>query len=137
MRSAGWAAGSRVNTPSHHRAHHGSNQRYLDRNHGSILIVWDRLFGTFQPEREDDPVIYGLTKNIGTFNPLRIAGHEYAEIARDVHGASTWRDRLSFVFRGPGWAYEHHPDRAGAEAPPLEPAPELTPAAGTERAGAA
>ena len=62
-----------LNTPSHHRAHHGSNRRYLDRNHGSILIVWDRLFGTFERERADDPVVYGLTKNIETFNPLRIA----------------------------------------------------------------
>lgn len=105
-----------LNTPSHHRAHHGSNQRYLDRNHGSILIVWDRLFGTFEPESDDDPVVYGLTKNIDTYNPLRIAGHEYAEIARDVVTATTWRDRLSFVLRGPGWAYAHHPDRAGGEA---------------------
>ena len=60
-----------LNTPSHHRVHHGSNPQYIDRNHGSILIVWDRLFGTFQ--REEEPVIYGLTKNIGTYNPGRIA----------------------------------------------------------------
>ncbi len=57
-----------LNSPSHHRVHHGSNSRYLDRNHGSILIVWDRLFGTF--EREDEPVVYGITKNIDTFNPV-------------------------------------------------------------------
>ena len=56
-----------LNTPSHHRVHHGSNRQYLDRNHGSILIVWDRLFGTFEPEGER--VVYGLTKNINTFNP--------------------------------------------------------------------
>ncbi len=56
-----------LNTPSHHRVHHGANRQYLDRNHGSILIIWDRLFGTF--EREDEPVRYGLTKNIDTFNP--------------------------------------------------------------------
>jgi sterol desaturase/sphingolipid hydroxylase (fatty acid hydroxylase superfamily) len=105
-----------LNTPSHHRAHHGSNRRYLDRNHGSILIVWDRLFGTFQRELDDDPVVYGLTKNIGTFNPLRIATHEYADIVRDVRGATGWRDRLSFVLRGPGWAYERHPGRPGGEA---------------------
>lgn len=60
-----------LNTPSHHRVHHGSNPQYLDRNHGSILIIWDRLFGTF--EREDEPVVYGLTKKIDTFNPLRVA----------------------------------------------------------------
>lgn len=59
------------NTPSHHRVHHGSNRQYLDRNHGSILIPWDRLFGTF--EREDEPVVYVLTKNVDTFNPARVA----------------------------------------------------------------
>lgn len=100
------------NTASHHRVHHGSNRQYLDRNHGSIFIIWDRLFGTF--EREDEPVVYGLTKNIGTYNPLRIASHEFADIARDVAAADTWKDRLGFAFRGPGWAYERH--RAAAEA---------------------
>jgi sterol desaturase/sphingolipid hydroxylase (fatty acid hydroxylase superfamily) len=92
-----------LNTPSHHRVHHGSQRRYLDRNHGSILILWDRLFGTFQ--REGDPVVYGLTRNIRTDNPLRIAAHEYGDILRDVAAATTWRDRLSHVVRGPGWSY--------------------------------
>lgn len=101
-----------LNTPSHHRVHHGSNPRYLDRNHGSILIVWDRLFGTFQ--REDEPVVYGLTTNIHTYNPLRIATHEYRDMIRDVAGATTWRDRLSFVLRGPGWAYRRHAELAAA-----------------------
>jgi hypothetical protein len=91
-----------LNTPSHHRVHHGSNRRYLDRNHGSILIVWDRLFGTFEPEGER--VVYGLTKNINTFDPLRVAAHEHAEMLRDVARSTTWRDRWSFVLRGPGWA---------------------------------
>jgi sterol desaturase/sphingolipid hydroxylase (fatty acid hydroxylase superfamily) len=95
-----------LNTPSHHRVHHGSQRQYLDRNHGSILIVWDRLFGTF--EREDERVVYGLTSNIHTFNPLKVATHEYRDIVRDVAGSTTWRDRLSFVLRGPGWAYERH-----------------------------
>jgi sterol desaturase/sphingolipid hydroxylase (fatty acid hydroxylase superfamily) len=95
-----------LNTPSHHRVHHGSNQQYIDRNHGSILIVWDRLFGTF--EVEDEPVVYGLTKNIRTFNPLRVAAHEYVDILRDVGRSTTWSDRVSYVLRGPGWAYERH-----------------------------
>jgi sterol desaturase/sphingolipid hydroxylase (fatty acid hydroxylase superfamily) len=95
-----------LNTPSHHRVHHGSNQQYIDRNHGSILIIWDRLFGTF--EREAEPVVYGLTKNLETFNPARVAGHEHFEMLRDVARSTTWRDRLSFVFRGPGWAYRRH-----------------------------
>jgi len=95
-----------LNTPSHHRVHHGSNPQYLDRNHGSILIIWDRLFGTFERERE--PVVYGLTKNIATFNPIRVASHEHVDMLRDVAHARTWRDRLSFVLRGPGWAYRRH-----------------------------
>jgi len=99
-----------LNTPSHHRVHHGSNPQYLDRNHGSILIVWDRLFGTF--EREDEPVVYGLTKNIETFDPARIATHEHADMLRDVAQSSTWRERLSYVVRGPGWAYRRHAARA-------------------------
>jgi sterol desaturase/sphingolipid hydroxylase (fatty acid hydroxylase superfamily) len=101
-----------LNTPSHHRVHHGSNGPYIDRNHGSILIVWDRLFGTFQ--REEEPVVYGLTKNIETYNPVRIAGHEYADILRDIAHSTTWHDRLSFVLRGPGWAYARHAERAAA-----------------------
>ncbi|HTO01228.1 MAG TPA: sterol desaturase family protein [Microthrixaceae bacterium] len=91
-----------LNTPSHHRVHHGMDQKYLDRNHGSILIIWDRLFGTFQ--REEETPTYGLTKNINTFNPLRIAAHEHWEIAKDVARSSNWRDRLGFVLRGPGWS---------------------------------
>jgi sterol desaturase/sphingolipid hydroxylase (fatty acid hydroxylase superfamily) len=90
-----------LNTPSHHRVHHGSNRRYLDRNHGGILILWDRLFGSFQAERE--PVVYGLTTNITTFQPFRVATHEYAAMARDLAGARRWRDRLGVVLRRPGW----------------------------------
>jgi sterol desaturase/sphingolipid hydroxylase (fatty acid hydroxylase superfamily) len=104
-----------LNTPSHHRVHHGANRQYLDRNHGSILIVWDKLFGTF--EAEDEPVRYGLTRNIHTSNPLRVATHEYVDIAEDVAGATTWADRLGFVLRGPGWAYAR---RAGSGAAPTE-----------------
>ena len=90
------------NTPSHHRVHHGSQSQYLDRNYAGILIVWDRLFGTFEPEGER--VRYGLTKNIETFNPVRVAYHEFAAIWRDVRRARSWRDRLGYTFRGPGWA---------------------------------
>ncbi len=90
-----------LNSPSHHRVHHGSNSQYLDRNHGSILIVWDRLFGTF--EREDQPVVYGLTKDIKSFNPATIATHEFAAMVRDVADSDGWVERLSHVVRGPGW----------------------------------
>ena len=101
-----------LNTPSHHRVHHGSNSQYIDRNHGSILIVWDRLFGTF--EREDEPVVYGLTKNIKTFRPDRVIDHEYVDMVRDISRSTTWGDRLSFVLRGPGWAYRRQAELAGA-----------------------
>jgi len=94
-----------LNTPSHHRVHHGSQRQYLDRNHGGILIVWDRMFGTFEPE--DERVVYGLTTNIETFNPARIAGHEYADLARDIAHSTGWVERFSFVLRGPGWAKQH------------------------------
>ncbi|HEX6917921.1 MAG TPA: sterol desaturase family protein [Phycicoccus sp.] len=100
IRSIGWLENV-LNTPSHHRVHHGSNSRYLDRNHGSILIVWDRIFGTF--EKEDEPVVYGLTTNIGTHHPMTIATHEWRALARDVAAATTWRDRWSHLLRGPGW----------------------------------
>ena len=90
------------NTPSHHRVHHGKNVRYLDRNHAGIFIIWDRLFGTFQGETER--VRYGLTQNLRTFKPTRVAFHEFAAIARDVRGASSWRHRLGYMFRGPGWS---------------------------------
>ena len=102
IRSIGWLE-KVLNTPSHHRVHHGSNRLYLDRNHGSILILWDRLFGTFELEAEE--VVYGLTRNLDSFNPVRIATHEWRDIARDVSGARTWGDRVGFLVRGPGWAH--------------------------------
>jgi len=93
-----------LNTPSHHRVHHGTNVEYLDRNHGGIFILWDRLFGTFEPERA--PVTYGLTTNLATFHPVRIAIHEYAAIARDVRRAPTVAAKLGYVFAPPGWSHD-------------------------------
>ena len=90
------------NTPSHHRVHHASNPGYLDRNYGGILIIWDRLFGSFAPEGER--VVYGLTKNISTYNPVRVAFGEFAAIGRDVRSATRWRDRVGYVLRHPGWS---------------------------------
>jgi sterol desaturase/sphingolipid hydroxylase (fatty acid hydroxylase superfamily) len=100
-----------LNTPSHHRVHHGSNQRYLDRNHGGILILWDRWFGTFAEERE--PVVYGLTENIRTFDPLRVATHEHRAMLADVAAARSWRERLSHLLRRPGWRPVRPPVDAG------------------------
>ncbi|WP_405917466.1 sterol desaturase family protein [Streptomyces sp. NBC_00728] len=89
------------NTPSHHRVHHASQGGYLDRNFGGILIVWDRLFGSWVAETERP--VYGLTKNITTYNPVRVATHEYLAIARDVRAAASWRERAGRVLGGPGW----------------------------------
>ena len=89
------------NTPSHHRVHHGSQEQYLDKNYGGILIIWDRMFGSFEPEEER--VRYGLTRNIETFHPVKVAYGEYVNIWRDVRAADNWRDRLGFTFKGPGW----------------------------------
>jgi sterol desaturase/sphingolipid hydroxylase (fatty acid hydroxylase superfamily) len=114
VRSIGWL--ERVlNTPSHHRAHHGSQRQYLDINHGSILILWDKLFGTFEPEVE--PVRYGLTRNIETFDVTTIAMHEWRDIARDIATAPTWADRFGFLLRGPGWAYERRAELAPVAEP--------------------
>jgi sterol desaturase/sphingolipid hydroxylase (fatty acid hydroxylase superfamily) len=96
-----WPLEAVLNTPSHHRVHHGANQQYLDRNYGGILIIWDRLFGTYEPE--GDRVRYGLTTNIATFNPVRVAFHEYIALWHDVRRAPTWRERAGHVWHGPGW----------------------------------
>ena len=96
-----------LNTPSHHRVHHGSDPEYLDRNYAGILIVWDRLFGSFKAE-EHRPT-YGLTTPVGTYNVLRLQTHEYAAIARDVRGAPTLRQKLGYLFGPPGWRPQHAP----------------------------
>lgn len=92
------------NTPSHHRVHHASDPEYLDRNYGGILIIWDRLFGTFQEELHRPT--YGLTKPVNTYNIVRLQFGEYAAIVRDVRGARCWRDRLGHLFGPPGWRPE-------------------------------
>jgi sterol desaturase/sphingolipid hydroxylase (fatty acid hydroxylase superfamily) len=89
------------NTASHHRVHHGANPQYLDKNYGGILIIWDRMFGTFEPEVRR--IKYGLTKNIKTFNPMRIGYHEFIDIARDVRAATGLKNKLGHVFGRPGW----------------------------------
>lgn len=90
------------NTPSHHRVHHARNPRYLDRNYAGILIIWDRLFGTFQPELDEEPCRYGLVKNLATFNILRVAFHEWMAIATDL--VREPRHALGWLFGPPGWS---------------------------------
>ncbi|SHG03827.1 Sterol desaturase/sphingolipid hydroxylase, fatty acid hydroxylase superfamily [Jatrophihabitans endophyticus] len=89
------------NTPSHHRVHHASDPEYLDKNYAGILIVWDRMFGSYAEETHRPT--YGLTTNIDSFNPFRLQYHEYAAIARDVRRGRGWRERLGYMFAPPGW----------------------------------
>ncbi|MDR3509730.1 MAG: sterol desaturase family protein [Caulobacteraceae bacterium] len=119
------------NTPSHHRVHHARNPRYLDRNYAGILIIWDRLFGTFEPERSDETPRYGIVKNLGDFNIFRVAFHEWVSIGRDVIHARSPKEALGYVFGPPGWSpdgsrqtsdeikrawREREPDRSSDEA---------------------
>ncbi len=90
------------NTPSVHRVHHGANPAYLDKNYGGILILWDRLFGTYQAETE--PVIFGITKPLETANPITINFGEFLAIARDCLRAKSLGDAWSYLVKPPGWA---------------------------------
>jgi sterol desaturase/sphingolipid hydroxylase (fatty acid hydroxylase superfamily) len=92
------------NTPSHHRVHHGSDLLYLDKNHAGILIIWDRMFGSFQPEAFRPK--YGLTKNVNTFNPIKIAFHEWLNIGRDMKKSKSLKDVLGYLFNPPGWSHD-------------------------------
>lgn len=95
------------NTPSHHRVHHSRNARYLDANYAGTLIIWDRMFGSFVPEDPAEPCRYGLVKNLGTFNPIRIALHEWVAIARDVLQRDlSLPERLRYALGAPGWSHD-------------------------------
>ena len=94
------------NSPSHHRVHHASNNRYLDRNHAGVLIIWDKFFGTFSEEKKNEKPVYGLTSNIETYNPFLVATHEYSAIIKDVRRAKSWKDKLKYIFYSPGWSHD-------------------------------
>lgn len=95
------------NTPSHHRVHHANNPDYLDRNYAGTLIIWDKIFGTFVAENVADPPRFGLVKNIGSFNPLRVATHEFIDMVRDqLRSGLTFRQRLSYLLQPPGWSHD-------------------------------
>ena len=89
------------NTPSTHRVHHGTNPEYLDKNYGNLLIIWDRLFGTYKEEQE--PAIFGLVNNLNTHNPIKITFHTWTAIANDVRQAQSFNDRLGYIFGPPDW----------------------------------
>lgn len=105
------------NTPSHHRVHHGSETRYLDKNHGGVLIIWDRLFGTFNEEEKGSFPVYGLTKNIQTHHPVKVAFHEWKEMFWDVWKSSGCKEGINHIIRSPGWAYNRK-ENSGPEFSP-------------------
>jgi sterol desaturase/sphingolipid hydroxylase (fatty acid hydroxylase superfamily) len=114
-------------TPSHHRVHHGSNPKYIDKNYGSTFILWDRLFGTFQ-EEEERPV-YGLTKPVNSFNPIYLVFHEWVDIWKDLRHATSFREAWDILFKPPGavvTAYQREREALAAqEAEPLGVVPTL------------
>lgn len=94
-------------TPSHHRVHHASNPRYLDKNMGMIFIFWDKLFGTFEPEDDHYTKIkFGLTTNLNTYNPLTVLFKEWIQIGKDVKHAPGLRNKLMYIFGPPGWSHD-------------------------------
>ena len=93
-------------TPSHHRVHHGSNVRYLDKNMGMMLIIWDKLFGTFQEEEKSDPVKFGLTTNLKNYNPISMVFHEWTNIFKDLRKGNSIKDKFMYVFGPPGWSHD-------------------------------
>ncbi len=101
------------NTPSHHRVHHGRDPKYIDKNHAGSLIIWDRMFGTFQ-EEEEKPT-YGITKPINSWNAVWANISHYAEMGNDLKRIPRWRDRIRYLFKKPGWLPE---DMGGYRAAP-------------------
>ena len=89
------------NTPSHHRVHHGRNPKYIDKNHAGSLIIWDKMFGTFQPE-EEKPT-YGITKPINSWNPVFANISHYVEMSKDMKRIPSWSDKIKYMFMKPGW----------------------------------
>jgi sterol desaturase/sphingolipid hydroxylase (fatty acid hydroxylase superfamily) len=92
------------NTPSHHRVHHSSNVEYLDKNHAGTLIIWDKLFGTYQEELFKPK--YGLTEDIKSYNPFVIAFHEWRKILKDLKKVKKLKDRFHYIFSSPGWSHD-------------------------------
>ncbi|MGB1031485.1 MAG: sterol desaturase family protein, partial [Flavobacteriales bacterium] len=90
-----------LNTPSHHRVHHGRNPKYIDKNHAGVFIIWDRLFGTFQ--KEEERPVYGITRPTNTFNPVLAHVQPFQRLIKDVGSIPNWTDKFKFLFNSPGW----------------------------------
>ena len=87
------------NTPSHHRVHHGSNPEYIDKNYGNLFIIWDRIFGTFEPENK--PVEYGLVNNVNTFNPIKITFIGWEKLFKDIRNSESLKETIGLIFGPP------------------------------------
>jgi sterol desaturase/sphingolipid hydroxylase (fatty acid hydroxylase superfamily) len=118
----GWLEGI-LNTPSAHRVHHAANVEYLDANYGGVLMVFDRLFGTYVPERDDLPCRYGLVTPLRSYNPLRVEFHQWLALAADLARARSLRAVLGHLFGPPGW----RPDGPGHTTAALRAAARITP----------
>lgn len=90
-------------TPSHHRVHHAQNERYIDKNYGGLFIIWDRLFGTYEPEQDDEPVIFGVRKPLANWNPFWANLQVYDYLLFDARKTRRWQDKISLWFRRTGW----------------------------------
>ncbi|WP_226389156.1 sterol desaturase family protein [Penaeicola halotolerans] len=117
IKSLGWLEYI-LNTPSHHRVHHARNPKYIDKNHGGTFIIFDRLFGTFQ--KEEEKPTYGITKQLGSWNPLWANVSHYVQMGTEIKQIPHWKDRLRYVFAKPGWL----PDYLGGYRAPHEPRPD-------------
>jgi hypothetical protein len=95
-----------MNTPSHHRVHHATNPRYLDMNYAGVFIVWDKLLGTFTPELDEDRPRYGIVKDLGSFNLIWAAFHEWVGIAKDVWAAPGLKAKWNYIAQPPGWSHD-------------------------------
>lgn len=96
-----------MNTPSHHRVHHGTQPQYLDANYAGVFIIWDRIFGTFVPEDESEPVRFGLVQNLATFNVFTVQFHEWRGMFKDAFQPNiTLKNRLCYLFKPPGWTHD-------------------------------
>ena len=90
-------------TPSNHRVHHAQNDRYMDCNYGGLFIIWDRLFGTFQEEREDEPAVFGIRGALNSWSPVKALTHVYVDMAQDSRDTALWRDKLRVWVARTGW----------------------------------
>ncbi len=132
-----------MNTPSHHRVHHATNPRYLDRNYAGVFIIWDKMFGTFEPEHGEEEIRYGIVKQLGSFNLLWSVFHEWVGMIGDIRRAP-WRHKLSYLLREPGWSHDGSRDTSdmirarwrerNGQAEPSNPVADRNPIAGTNKA---